>query len=131
MTWWSTWCSSPRIDDIVVSGSLTVGWHDVCRRCLRPLAAPLVVAVDERYVSEDPTRRVDPEAFPIEHGQIDLAPMVREEVLLAVADAPLCRDGLPGTVPRCGADLQDGPCGCEIDTRDERWAVLDQLRLDD
>ena len=68
-------------------------------------------------------RRVDPEAFPIEHGQLDLAPMVREEVLLGVPEAPLCRPDCPGLCPTCGADLQTGPCGCSTEVRDERWAA--------
>ena len=76
-------------------------------------------------------RRVDPEAFPIEHGQLDLGPMVREEVLLGVPDAPLCRDDCPGLCPVCGADLHADPCDCDTAVRDERWAALDQLRLDE
>jgi uncharacterized protein len=121
------------LDDIEVAGTLTVDWSDECRRCLAPLGGPLTLAVDERYApaSDDPGRRVDPEAFPIEHGQLDLAPMVREEVLLGVPDAPLCRDDCAGICPECGADLAAGPCGCGGEVRDERWAVLDQLRGED
>ena len=121
------------IDDIEVAGTLTVDWADTCRRCLRPLADSLRIHVDERYAEADETglRRVDPEAFPIEHGQLDLAPMVREEVLLGVPDAPLCRPDCPGLCPVCGADLQSGTCDCTTEVRDERWAALDQLRLDD
>jgi uncharacterized protein len=121
------------IDDIEVAGRLSVAWSDTCRRCLRPLDEVLVVDVDERYAPVDDTgmRRVDPEAFPIEHGQLDLAPMVREEVLLGVPDAPLCRPDCPGLCPTCGADLQTGSCDCTPEDRDERWAVLDQLRLEE
>jgi DUF177 domain-containing protein len=118
------------IDDILVAGHLTVAWSDECRRCLKPLRDTLVVDVEERYAEPDPTgrRRIDPEAFPIEHGQIDLAPMVREEVLLAVPDAPLCRPDCAGLCPTCGADLNDGPCGCPTEVVDERWAALDELK---
>ena len=121
------------VDDIEVAGRLAVAWSDTCRRCLRPLDEVLVVDVDERYAPVDETgmRRVDPEAFPIEHGQLDLAPMVREEVLLGVPDAPLCRPDCPGLCPTCGADLQAGPCDCSTEVRDERWAALDQLRLEE
>jgi uncharacterized protein len=121
------------IDDIVVTGRLAVAWSDECRRCLKPLSETLVVAVDERYAENDPTGRrpVDPEAFPIEHGQIDLAPMVRAEVLLAVPDGPLCRPDCAGLCPTCGADRNAGPCGCEDEVVDDRWAALDQLQLDD
>ena len=117
------------LDDIVVTGTLTVDWHDTCRRCLRPLSAPIVVDVEERYAL--PGASVDPDAFPIELGQLDLAPMVRENVLLGVPDAPLCRDDCPGLCPICGADLQSEPCTCDTSVRDERWAVLDQLHLED
>ena len=116
------------LDDVVVTGFLRVGRHDACRRCLRPIDDVLEVRVDERY-------RVDPaaadDAFPIVNGQIDLAPMVREEVLLAIPDAPLCRPDCPGLCPICGAELAEGPCGCDTTVRDERWAVLDQLRIED
>ena len=121
------------IDDIEVAGRLTVAWSDTCRRCLRPLDDVLLIDVDERYAPVDDTgmRRVDPEAFPIDHGQLDLAPMVREEVLLGVPDGPLCRPDCPGLCPTCGADLQAGPCDCPTELRDERWAALDQLRLEE
>jgi uncharacterized protein len=110
------------LDDVIVTGTLGVGWSDSCRRCLRPLQDTLQVDVEERYALDDP------DAFPIENGQIDLAPMVREEVLLGVPDAPLCRDDCLGLCPTCGADLNAGPCGCDTTVRDERWAILDQLR---
>ena len=114
------------LDDVIVTGRLTTSWRDQCSRCLRPLSGVLEMGVDERYA-------VDPgadDAYPIVRGQLDLAPMLREEVLLAMPDAPLCRPDCPGLCPICGADLQEGPCGCDTTTRDERWAVLDQLRED-
>ena len=118
------------VDDIGVTGRLTVAWADECRRCLTPLADMLLVDVDERYAEPDPTgyRLVDPAAFPIEHGQIDLTPMVREEILLAVPDAPLCRPDCAGLCPTCGADRNVAPCACDTEVRDDRWAVLDALR---
>ena len=100
------------LDDVVVTGRLRIRRHDACRRCLREIDDVLEVTVDERY-------RVEPapadDAFPIVNGQIDLAPMVREEVLLAIPDAPLCRSDCPGLCPICGADLAEGPCGCDTD----------------
>jgi uncharacterized protein len=115
-------------DDVIVTGLLRAGHHDACRRCLREIDDVLEVTVDEHYRVE-PTAADD--AFPIVNGQIDLAPLVREEVLLAVPGAPLCRPDCPGLCPICGADLAEGPCGCDTTERDERWAVLDQLRVDE
>ena len=89
------------LNDIEVVGTLCVAWADHCARCLRPVATTLVIEVDERYAepSSDPGRPDDPEAFPIANGQLDLAAMVREEVLLAVPDAPPVSRGLPRVVP--------------------------------
>ena len=91
------------------------------------VAVPLVdVDVDDDRVAGDaPGGGHD--AFPIEHGRLDLTPMVREEVLLAIPDSPLCRPDCAGLCPTCGADLNAGPCGCEQPGGDDRWAVLDQL----
>ena len=121
------------LDDILVTGRLSVAWSDTCRRCLRSLHDTIQVDVDDRYapVGEAPAfgaPPIDPEVFPIEHGQLDLARMVREEVLLGVPDLPLCRPDCPGLCPTCGADLQSGPCDCPTETRDDRWAALDALR---
>jgi uncharacterized protein len=111
------------LDDIVVTGMLTVEWSDECRRCLRPLADALRIDVEERY-----TDSPELDEFPITNGQIDLRPMVREEVLLVIPDAPLCRADCPGLCPICGADLQTSPDHGHPEERDERWAVLDLLR---
>lgn len=118
------------LDHIDVRGTLRVAWVDACARCLRPLSDTIEIAVVDRYSSPDPDglRPVDPEAFPIENGQLDLAPMVREELLLGVPDAPVCRDDCPGLCPVCGVDLQTGACDCETTVRDDRWAALDALR---
>jgi uncharacterized protein len=70
----------------------------------------------------------NPDAYPMTGEQLDLTGMARETLLLAMADAPLCRPDCPGLCPQCGADLTTAPCGCQAQRTDERWAILDQLR---
>lgn len=113
---------------IVVTGTVGVEWSDECRRCLRPVQATVGVEVDELY-QDDVS---DPDAFEIGPDALDLAPMVRDHVLLALdTPGPLCRDDCAGICPSCGAELADGPCGCDTTVRDERWAALDDLHLDE
>ncbi|MEY2444440.1 MAG: hypothetical protein QOE00_1020, partial [Ilumatobacteraceae bacterium] len=74
-------------DGIIVDGELRAPWADSCRRCLAPAAGEVVSVIHERYQQVI----TDPEAFPIVGDQIDLEPMVRENLLLDAPIAPVCR----------------------------------------
>jgi len=115
------------IDDIGLTGTVDVPRTGLCRRCLQPVAETITIDIDERYAEEP---RPDDDAFPISNGQLDLRAMVRDEVLLALDEAPLCRSDCPGLCPICGRDVSIEPCACDATLVDERWSVLDQLRDD-
>lgn len=114
---------------VTVHGTATATWSGQCRRCVTPLTVEMTIEVSELYqkVLEDP------DAYVIENDQINLLPMVRENLLLAIPLGPLCRPDCPGLCPHCGIDLAEGSCDCTISTQDPRWGVLDSLRgvLDD
>ena len=63
-----------------------------------------------------------------ERGIVHLGPQLTEAVLLAEPQQALCNDGCLGLCPRCGANLNQGPCGCPPDPVDDRWAKLARLR---
>ncbi len=112
---------------ITATGSVSAAWKGECRRCLAPVGGRTAVEIDELY-----QRSVeDPDAHPIDGDQINLLPMVRENILLALPLGPLCRDECPGFCGQCGADLSAGPCGCVPVTGDPRWAALDALKNPD
>jgi len=109
---------------VSVAGTASATWHGECRRCLAPLQERIVVEVSELY-QQIPE---DPEAYSIENDQINLLPMVRENLLVAVPLGPLCREDCPGFCPQCGIDLAEGPCGCDTTVSDPRWAALEGLK---
>jgi uncharacterized protein len=111
-------------DGIVVDGAIEAAWRDECRRCLTPVGGQLHVDVQELYQ----VMLTDPDAFALANDQLDLRPMVREAVLLQLADAPLCRPDCAGLCPVCGTNRNEQPCSCEPAPADERWAALDVLR---
>ncbi len=115
------------VDGIVVHGTVSTPWRGQCRRCLRDVSGVAVAQVDEIY-QHDP--RLD-DAVEIVGDQIDLAPVVREYVLLDLPEAPLCRDECAGICPACGADRNEAPCECDATVTDLRWAALEGLELDD
>jgi uncharacterized protein len=70
----------------------------------------------------------DGESYQLRLDTIDLAPLVREAIMLELPLAPVCSPDCQGLCPTCGADLNDGPCGCAPTSGDPRWAALDVLR---
>ena len=62
---------------------------------------------------------------------LDLAPQVWESVLLLLPSKVLCREDCAGLCPRCGADLNEGPCSCEGEEGDPRFEVLRQFSLEE
>jgi len=109
---------------ISASGHAEARWHGECRRCLVPVSERVTVDFAELY-QQIPE---DPDAYAIVNDQINLLPMVRENVLLAIPLGPLCREDCPGLCPVCGADLAQGRCGCDTTVSDPRWAALESLK---
>jgi len=113
-------------------GSLHTRMAGQCRRCLVPVPVPVVAEIDALF-SADPDALEDPSSYPLapDATEIDLRPAVREELLLAVPRWVVCRDDCRGLCPRCGKDLNAGPCGCPPAV-DQRWkglaALKDKLR---
>ncbi|HUX04807.1 MAG TPA: DUF177 domain-containing protein [Acidimicrobiales bacterium] len=109
-------------------GTVSAPWHGVCRRCSIPVYGVSEVKVSERFVDERGPE--DEEAYLIEVDFADLAPMVRDAILLDLPLAPLCRDDCRGLCPVCGIDRNEGSCDCAAPL-DPRWATLDGLRFTD
>jgi uncharacterized protein len=84
-----------------------------CCRCLAEARQELDESVEALF-SADPDLQEDPGVYPVPpHAEaIDLTPAIREELLLRLSAFPLCRADCRGLCPRCGADLNAGPCQC-------------------
>jgi uncharacterized protein len=113
---------------IEVIGQVRATWVGECRRCLGPVGGELVADVRELYRPLGPTED-DEETYPIDGDHLDLAPLVRDAVLLDLPLAPLCRADCAGLCPICGADRNSEACGCPVELGDPRWGALDTLRL--
>lgn len=70
----------------------------------------------------------DLDVFPFDGDKLDLEPLFREQLVLAVPFAPLCAETCKGLCPQCGIDLNTGTCTCEKPI-DPRLAALKGLKL--
>jgi uncharacterized protein len=113
---------------VMATGTVRAPWTGCCRRCAVEVTGRVEVPVKERFVDPPaPGQPEDDEAYLLVEDRADLGPLVREAVLLELPLAPLCRADCAGLCPECGADRNQGPCGCGP-RRDPRWASLDALR---
>jgi uncharacterized protein len=123
-----------RIDlllESVVEGILASGpvWGQMafrCARCLKPSRQAFRLEVTELFA---PGAGEEDDEYPVRDETIDLEPMVRDTVVLAMPFSPLCRPDCMGLCERCGGDRNLGECSCGPEL-DPRWAPLAGLELD-
>lgn len=62
-----------------------------------------------------------------------MTPLIEQALLLELPLVPLCADDCKGICPRCGANLNEGPCSCAeaAPAEDGPFAALRNLKLED
>lgn len=120
------------MEGVLVSGTARAPLTGECVRCLDAIDGEIAVDIQELYTYPD--RVLDDAAADdvervVEGDLIDLEPTLRDAVVLALPQAPLCRDDCPGLCPQCGARLADDP-GHAHEITDPRWAALAELRTE-
>lgn len=80
-----------------------------CARCLGTFLQPTATTFDELYAFDERSASDSGLILP-EDANIDLAPLVREYLLLDVPINPICRPDCKGLCPACGADLNQVVC---------------------
>lgn len=114
------------VEGIYVAGRVSGRMRLHCARCLRSFEEDFRLDVAELYARE-PDEEQD--EYALGEGVVDLEPMVRDAVVLAMPFAPVCREGCRGLCERCGGDRNLGECDCGPRV-DPRWAALESLKLD-
>ncbi len=102
-------------DEYLWRGHIHAVIRGECRRCLTEVLDEVDINVDAAVFTTDPEAADDPDFYPLAERatSVDVAEVVREELVLAAqAKLLLCRDDCAGLCPKCGADLNAGPCEC-------------------
>lgn len=120
--------------DVYLSGTLEGSITGVCARCTEefhfPLTTELRLVLAPRSTDARGGGALAAEDLSLsffEGKEIDLTPLVHEQVLLALPTRPLCREECRGLCPGCGADLNTEACRCVVTGTKTRLAVLPEL----
>lgn len=113
-----------------------------CVRCLSPFESDLSLSFSAEYRAEAAPKKPGPsgasaeteeqdrgpeeddEAYHYRKDQVDLAEMLREQVILAMPMHPLCEETCLGLCPVCGQNRNVRRCGCQEERPESPFAVL-------
>lgn len=109
-----------------------------CARCLElflwRLTSDFVLVVKQlregevlRESGQDDDEATSMLMLPWGENEVDIAPYVRDAVILTLPMKPVCREDCSGLCPVCGKNISAGPCGCVEDHHDSRWEALKGL----
>ncbi|MBI3976561.1 MAG: DUF177 domain-containing protein [Chloroflexi bacterium] len=112
---------------------------DMCGRCLGDAQFPVRVHFEEEFLSSvdvitglpnDVREERAAGAFLIDARHLlDLSEAVRQYALLDLPLQVVCSEACAGLCPRCGENLNEGPCACPPEAIDPRWAQLSELHV--
>jgi uncharacterized protein len=116
---------------VTVQGSINGEATRQCVRCLKEFVDPLALRFSADFVKKQAKGRkparpasggasepesagdVGEDTYEYVGDEIDLIPMLREQVILAEPMHPLCREECLGICPVCGRDRNLAPCECK------------------
>ena len=101
----------------------------VCDRCGKAFPQEKEVTY-QCLLAEELQNEDNDEIVLLEDGQADVGELARTAFILGMDSKTLCSEDCKGLCPRCGADLNLGPCSCKKEV-DPRLAVLAKLLEND
>lgn len=112
---------------LVLALTVDVEVRGLCHRCLGEAVVP--VRVREREFQADRPEEGAEEDMTCEYVDVaeqtvDVERWASDAVVLALPTTVLCAPGCKGLCPRCGHDLNTGPCDCPAPEPDARWSAL-------
>jgi uncharacterized protein len=121
--------------ELFFQGTLEGQAQAFCARCVEEFAATrkrrfryVLAPRAVGYDNQADLRAEDLEFSLYDGEEVDLTPLIREQMLLALTERPLCREDCRGLCPHCGANLNESDCDCRTESFDPRLAVLRSLK---
>jgi uncharacterized protein len=128
---------------LLVRGRISTSLTLSCGRCLIYFTLPVACEIEEQFTLDHaagPSARnrssaltiveddENPDAGILFSGPImDLTEMLRQHLMVAVPMQPLHSEDCRGLCPQCGADLNEGACGCTAEPGNTQLSKLGAL----
>ncbi len=114
-----------RAGVLTVTGKLDTEITCLCARCLKRFTKPIEFAINA-YLAEELQDEDSEDIYLLDGDFVDMDEIATTVLVLGMDQRFLCKEDCKGLCPKCGKNLNDGPCDCRED-QDPRLAVLRQL----
>lgn len=95
---------------VSVRGDVTCTVAAVCDRCLKAFEFEQSARLDAEFAAGGSD---DPDIYPLDAHSITLDDPAKDALLLELPIKFLCSESCKGLCPKCGHDLNLGPCTCQ------------------
>lgn len=118
-----------------VDGNIHTELEIKCTRCLHKIERTFEIAFETAWVAPEnfsdaeelELTKEDLDVSIVENNQINLAEIVREQILLNLPEKILCAEDCQGLCPQCGVNLNLMNCSC-LSEKDSRLIILESLK---
>lgn len=114
--------------------TLSVDYETECARCLRPLSGCFSLNLEKTVATKELLGDLDEDRLDdfaiIEDGFLDMDEQLCEQLEMEFPARFLCWEDCKGLCPKCGKNLNDGPCGCDTKEIDPRLLPLARILAD-
>lgn len=115
------------VEGVLVTGKVHAPATGQCARCLEPIEEEVRLDITELFAYPDSTTEEtteEEEVGRLVDDLIDLEPVARDALVLALPQAPLCSADCQGLCAGCGGKWADLEPNHGHETIDPRWAAL-------
>lgn len=115
-----------RAEVVTISAVTTAVFSGSCDRCGCEMEKTYTVKTNRDIVTKVHSDGND-DLIVAEDMKLDLSELIFGELVLNLPMKHLCKEDCLGVCQTCGANLNEGPCGCKRDEMDPRLAALQEL----
>jgi len=125
---------------VVLQGTVQASLVLSCNRCLAdfPLQVDSVLHLiyevadtENHHLKEMDLSAGELDIVELEEPVLDLEDVARQQLYMVLPVRKICSEQCRGICPKCGRNLNDGPCDCAGETKSNPFAVLAALKKRD
>jgi uncharacterized protein len=120
---------SNKGDNFLLNATIKTTISLKCNRCYKPVARVIDLPIEEIFSNNAVGK--DEEIWAFAGNIIELNPVIISNIALDIPMKVLCSDDCKGLCPKCGHDLNESDCGCDMTEIDPRFEKLWSLFKDE